>query len=177
MIAKRILSALGAALLLTGASALGALEPGESSRGTLESAVDPDLDALRASLRAAELAFADSLASRDLERFSSFLSDQAIFVSGGVLRGKPAILEGWSVFFGESAPSLVWEPEIVVIQPGGAMGLTRGPFTYRQTAPDGTVQSQSGVFTSIWQRQRDDGWKIVFDIGCPPCRESPEIAE
>lgn len=177
MMSKAFVSAVAAALMLVGAWPSKALEPGEPTASTTESEVEPDLEALRASLKATELAFADSLTSRDRQRFSDFLGDHAIFVSGEVLRGKAAILEGWSVFFGESAPTLVWEPEVVEIQAGGELGLTRGPYTLRQTAPDGTEQVRSGVFTSIWQHQVNDGWKIIFDIGCPPCPEAPQSGE
>ena len=30
---------------------------------------------------------------------------------------------------------------------------------------------QQGRFISVWQRQDDGGWKILFDSGCPPCPE------
>jgi len=26
-----------------------------------------------------------------------------------------------------------------------------------------------GTFNSIWQKQKDGSWQIIFDKGCPPC--------
>ena len=119
-------------------------------------------------LRAAEIAFAASVADGDRERFASFLDDDAVFVGGSVLRGKEAVLAGWAVFFVEGGPKLTWEPQIVELRPDG-LGLSRGPYTLTATAPDGTETTSSGEFMSIWRRQPDGGWKILFDSGCPPC--------
>ena len=127
------------------------------------------------SLRAAELAFAASVAEGDLERFTSFLDEEAIFASAGVLRGREAIVQAWSVFFAEGGPDLTWEPAVVEVRSDG-LGLSRGPYTLTVTAPDGTETTSSGLFVSIWRRQADGGWKILFDSGCPPCAAEPSPA-
>ena len=126
-------------------------------------------------LRAAEIAFAATVADRDLEAFASFLDEDAVFVSAGVLRGREAIVQAWSAFFAEGAPELTWKPEVVEVRPDG-LGLTRGPYTMTVTAPDGSTRSSSGSFTSIWRRGADGAWKVLFDSGCPPCEAaaSPE---
>jgi ketosteroid isomerase-like protein len=33
-------------------------------------------------------------------------------------------------------------------------------------APDGT---RIGTFNSVWRREADGSWKVVFDRGCPDC--------
>lgn len=35
--------------------------------------------------------------------------------------------------------------------------------------PDGQENVQKGQFISIWERQDNGSWKIIFDSGCPPC--------
>jgi ketosteroid isomerase-like protein len=127
---------------------------------------------LEKSLRATEIAFASSVADKDRDRFASFIADEAIFVAGTVLRGKQAILDGWEVFFREDAPKLTWAPEVVEIQGDGELGMTRGPFTLEQVGPDGEAVSQSGLFNSIWKRQPNGYWQVLFDAGCPPCQSS-----
>ena len=119
-------------------------------------------------LRAAEIAFAATVADGDLEAFASFLDEDAVFVSTGVLRGREAIVQAWSAFFAEGAPELTWAPEVVEVRPDG-LGLSRGPYTLTVTAPDGSTTSSSGSFTSIWRRGEDGAWKVLFDSGCPPC--------
>jgi ketosteroid isomerase-like protein len=115
-------------------------------------------------LRAAEIAFAASVADRDLEAFSSFLDKDAVFIGATVLRGHEAM----SVFFAEGGPELTWHPELVELRPDG-LGLSRGPYTLTATGQDGSRSESSGTFTSIWRRGEDGGWKVLFDAGCPPC--------
>ena len=119
-------------------------------------------------LRAAEIAFAASVAEKDAEGFASFVDENAVFVGATVLRGREAIVQAWSLFLAADGPELVWQPEIVEVRSDG-LGLSRGPYTLTTTAEDGTRNASSGTFTSIWRRQPDGGWKILFDAGCPPC--------
>ena len=127
----------------------------------------PDPSALADQVRRAETAFAQTMADRDLNAFSSFLDDQAVFVSGGeALRGKAAIAAGWRRFFeGASAP-FAWRPEVVEVLDSGELALSSGPVL----DPGG---SRVGTFNSIWRRAADGGWKIVFDNGCPACECPP----
>lgn len=119
-------------------------------------------------LRAAEIAFAASVADRDAEAFASFLDEDAVFLGATALRGREAVIEAWSVFLAEGGPTLVWHPEIVEVRPDG-LGLSRGPYTLTAIGQDGTESTSSGLFTSIWRRGEDGAWKILFDAGCPPC--------
>ena len=157
-----------ALLALGGAGPVQADASQASTAGTHPT--EQELLALQESLRETEMAFAASVADKDRERFASFISEEAIFVAGAVLRGKQAILDGWAVFFREDAPKLIWGPEVVEIQDDGELGMTRGPYTLEQPGPDGTVESQSGLFTSVWEYQPDGSWKVIFDAGCPPCQ-------
>ena len=52
-------------------------------------------------LRAAEIAFAASVADKDAEAFASFIDEDAVFVGATVLEGREAILQAWAVFFAE----------------------------------------------------------------------------
>jgi ketosteroid isomerase-like protein len=40
--------------------------------------------------------------------------------------------------------------------------MTSGP-VYDETG------KRTGTFNSVWRREKDGQWRIVFDIGCPPC--------
>ena len=127
-------------------------------------------------LRAAETAFAASVADHDAERFASFIDEDAVFLGATALRGRDAIVQAWSVFFAEDGPALTWQPEIVEVRPDG-LGLTRGPYTLTATAMDGTESTTSGLFTSIWRRDEDGSWKVLFDAGCPPCEAAAASGE
>ena len=114
-------------------------------------------------VRAAETAFAKSMADRDLTAFTALLADDAVFWGGtGVSRGKVAVAADWKRFFnGPSAP-FSWSPAEVEVLASGDLGFTSGPVL----DPKG---NRIGTFNSVWQRQPDGSWKIVFDKGCPPC--------
>jgi ketosteroid isomerase-like protein len=102
------------------------------------------------------------MADRDLEAFTSFLSDETIFFAGpNPMRGKEAVTQAWAAFFdGPDAP-FSWEPETVEVLDSGTLALSTGPVR----GPDGT---QVATFTSIWRKEAA-GWRIVFDKGCPVC--------
>ena len=116
-----------------------------------------------AEVRAAETAFAKSMADRNLAAFTALLAEEAVFFGGkGVMRGKSAVAADWKRFFdGPSAP-FSWAPAEVEVLPSGNLGFTSGPVY----DPKG---QRVGTFNSVWQRQDDGSWKIVFDKGCPPC--------
>lgn len=126
---------------------------------------------LEQSLQDVEVAFADSVARGDWQAFQDHIAEDAVFVSGRPLIGKPAVLEAWKSLFGADAPALRWWPEISVIQPGGKLGLSRGPYTLTTTNAAGESEIRHGEFISIWELQDDGTWKIIFDSGCPACVE------
>ena len=114
-------------------------------------------------VRAAETAFAKTMAARDHEAFAAHVADEALFFGRqGVLRGKAAVAAGWKPYFeGPDAP-FSWEPEQVEVLESGTLALSTGPVR----DPQGR---QIGTFNSIWRREPDGRWKVVFDKGCPPC--------
>ena len=114
-------------------------------------------------VRAAETAFAKSMADRNLAAFTALLADDTVFFGGkGVMRGKSAVAAEWKRFFDGPAAPFSWAPADVEVLPSGNLGFTSGPVL----DPKG---NRIGTFNSVWQRQPDGSWKIVFDKGCPPC--------
>lgn len=120
-------------------------------------------EALVRQVRAAETAFARTMAARDLEGFRAHLAEEALFVSrDGVLRGKAAVVAGWKPYFeGPQAP-FSWEPERVEVLDSGTLALSTGPVR----DPEGRLV---GTFNSIWRREAGGRWKVVIDKGCPVC--------
>lgn len=131
---------------------------------------EDERSALIEQVRDTELAFAASVMENRPEAFAAFLDEATVFVGGdGVIRGRDAVVAAWTVFFGENRPYFEWHPEIVELSADGSLGLSRGPWTLRVTNPDGTVREQTGLYNSVWRRQDDGSWKIVFDAGCDAC--------
>lgn len=109
---------------------------------------------------AAESAFAASMADRDTAAFARFVSPEAVFSGRTVLRGKAAVVDGWRRFFEGPAAPFSWKPEVVEVLESGTLALSSGPVL----GPDG---KQIGTFNSIWRREGDGGWRVIFDKGCP----------
>jgi len=117
---------------------------------------------LQAQVRAAETAFAKTMADRDQAAFAGYVADEAVFFGRGVLRGKGAVVEGWKPLYeGPKAP-FSWAPEQVEVLDSGTLALSSGPVY----DPDG---KRSGTFNSVWRLEKDGKWRVVFDKGCPRC--------
>jgi len=116
------------------------------------------LEVLREEVWATERAFAATMAARDHEAFTGFLSEHAIFFAGpGVLRGRDAVAAGWKPYFEAEGAPFSWEPDAVEVSAAGDLALSTGPVL----DADG---NRVGRFNSIW-RLECDGWRIVFDKG------------
>ncbi|MFN7940093.1 MAG: nuclear transport factor 2 family protein [Thermoanaerobaculia bacterium] len=135
-------------------------------------AAEPPVDraARTEEVRKTELAFASAVMDRKPEVFKAMLDPDAVFVGGdGVTRGRDAIAAAWMSFFADGAPYFEWHPEVVELSGDGDLGLSRGPWTIRTKDKDGNPKEIRGTYNSIWRRQADGSWKIVFDAGCSPC--------
>ena len=114
-------------------------------------------------VRATEQAFARTMADRDHAAFATFLADDAIFMSEKrTLRGKSEVMEGWKGFYAGADAPFSWEPERVEVLESGTLALSTGAVH----SPQG---DRIGTFNSIWRREADGHWRVVFDKGCPPC--------
>jgi ketosteroid isomerase-like protein len=121
----------------------------------------------RAILLALASSFAATMAARDSVAFARFLAPDAIFFGEkAVLRGRAAVVEGWARFFAGPEAPFSWRPEKVEVLDSGTLALSTGPVL----DPGGR---QIGTFNSIWRREGDGSWRVVFDKGCPVCNCEP----
>ncbi len=128
---------------------------------------DPDAAALASDLRKTEEAFARTMAERDHEGFVSFLAEETVFFGpSGEIRGKSAVAAGWKPFYQGTQAPFSWNPESATVLDSGGLGLTSGPVMTQ----DG---KRVGTFNSVWKRDGNGQWKVVFDRGCPACECPP----
>jgi ketosteroid isomerase-like protein len=115
---------------------------------------------LKRQVFAAESSFAASMAERNLAAFASHVSPEAIFFGDTtVLRGKEEVLARWRGFFTDANPPFSWKPDVIEVLSSGHLALSSGPVF----DPRG---KKVGSFNSIWRREQDGRWKIIFDKGC-----------
>lgn len=141
--------------------------------GASAPAAKPDTAALAEEVRRTERAFAKTMADRDHAAFASFLAEDTIFAGRQTLRGRDAVAQAWKRFYEGGPAPFSWEPERVEVNDAGTLGVSFGPVR----GPDGR---QTGQYNSIWRREPDGRWKIIFDHGCncrsdapPPAPPSP----
>jgi uncharacterized protein (TIGR02246 family) len=119
-------------------------------------------EARRAEVFAAERAFARSMADRDFAAFGRYVAEDCVFFFGTApLRGRDAVLAAWKQFFEGARAPFSWEPDQVEVLASGELALSTGLVK----DDEGTVTAR---FNSIWRREADGRWLVVFDKGSPP---------
>jgi ketosteroid isomerase-like protein len=114
---------------------------------------------LKEQVRATEIAFAKTMADRNLAAFSSFLSEETVFFSPRATHGKDEVTKSWARFYeGPKAP-FSWKPDEVEVLKSGTLAISSGPVH----SPDGVL---IGRFMSIWRMESPGTWKVIFDKGC-----------
>jgi uncharacterized protein (TIGR02246 family) len=124
-----------------------------------------DTKAAAAAIMQADRELNQSVATRDKKKFLSLVSESAVFVGNGPMRGHDEILEGWAAFFDPNGPTLSWEPTVAQVLVGGDVGVTIGSWVRRTKAADGKTAEARGQYVTTWQKQKDGAWKVVYDIG------------
>lgn len=119
-------------------------------------------------VRQTETAFAKTMADRNAAAFESFLAEEAVFSQGErALTGKAEVMSVWKKFYEGAAAPFSWQPANVYVLASGTLGLSSGPVF----DPSG---ARVGTFNSVWRREADGKWRIIFDRGCPPCECGPK---
>ncbi len=115
-------------------------------------------------VRQTEIDFAKAFADRNPVKFFAFVAEDAHFLGPKrTLSGKAEVMKVWSEYLKPEKAPFRWEPERVVVNANGDLGLSTGPVF----DPQG---KHIGNYSSIWQRQSDGTWKIIFDgPGAPVC--------
>lgn len=124
-------------------------------------------------VRCVEIAFAESVANGDVDAFARLVHADARFAGSGVMRGRDEILRAWAVFFEHDGPAITWRPEVVEVLEQGTLALSRGPYRVQAADADGNVSEEWGTYNSVWQKQADGAWQIIFDAGSPAAEPPP----
>ncbi|HEY0686562.1 MAG TPA: DUF4440 domain-containing protein [Steroidobacter sp.] len=111
----------------------------------------------------AEQAFAATMAARDHVAFTRHLAEDAVFFDGEkAVRGKAAVATAWKAFFDGPNPPFSWSPESVEVLDSGTLAYSSGPVFDANG-------KRVATFNSVWRREADGAWRVVFDKGCNVC--------
>lgn len=120
---------------------------------------------VREAVMCAEVSFSRAAERREPDTFAAFLDEEARFVSGEVLRGPEAIVAAWSGFFAADGPGIRWRPAIVEVVADGTLAISRGTYRIRGADRDGNAAETWGTFNSVWRRNAQGEWRVLFDAG------------
>ena len=114
-------------------------------------------------VRDAENGFAATMAKRDYQAFATFIAPDAVFFgSKEAYRGKAAVVASWKGLYEKPDAPFSWRSESVEVSESGTLAHSSGPVF----SPKG---ERMGTFNSVWRRESDGSWKVVFDKGCDAC--------
>lgn len=120
----------------------------------------------------ADEAFDRARAERGAEGFASFLAEDIVTIRPNqpIVRGKKDFLAGWNY---SAEMSVRWKPELARISGDGTLGFTTG--SYKATlAENGAAKVVgTGKYITIWARQADGSWNVVFDSGVRDAAPAP----
>jgi len=117
-----------------------------------------ELAVVAAQVRAAEIAFAKTMADRRLDQFGEFVAEDAVFNGSGPHVGRAAVVESWKGYFKDAQAPFSWAPAAGAPTADGRTAISTG----LARAPDGNVISR---FTSLWRKDADGHWRVIVDQG------------
>ncbi len=127
----------------------------------------PSADPAVQQIMKADADFASAVASRNRERFLSFIADTTTFNGGtpGEIHGRDAVMQEWAGFFALDGPTLTWAPTHGEVIGAGDLGYTVGTSTMKGKNAAGVMTERQGSYLTVWRKQRDGRWLVVFDTG------------
>jgi ketosteroid isomerase-like protein len=126
-----------------------------------------------------ERSFAASVDRHDAKAFAEHLHENAAFLSGSgpATRGRAAIGKEWATIIEGKEIQLHWYPQIVAIggPAAGNVATSAGDYWIQDKSPDAKQRYRVGRFNSVWIKDSDGQWRVVYDGGGPPARPGTEV--
>lgn len=99
------------------------------------------------------------------ESFVQFFADNCVMFNPNPVNGKELYKNGHP-----SSSHLTWFPTFVEVASSGELGLSTGPWEIRRSKNDTPVAY--GHYFSIWEKQPNGKWKVIFDNGIRYSKEN-----
>lgn len=102
-----------------------------------------------------------------LEGWMQFMADDVILLRAKPVFGKESVRATLKSDWDDPEYSLTWEPKRAEIFKSGKMGDTSGRWTYHGKNEKGEKITLQGDYLTVWQKQADNSWKVIYDGGTP----------
>lgn len=63
----------------------------------------------------------------------------------------------------DSTTVVNWTPDFIDVAGDGSLAYTYGNYVWKFKDEHGTATEYKGVFHTVWKKQKDGGWKYVWD--------------
>ncbi len=118
-----------------------------------------------AALMQADRDFARATAEKGLEGWMSCMADSAVLLRAQPDVGKAAIRQTMAPSFSAPGFKLTWAPTSGQLFKGDDLGYTTGRYEARRQNDKGETVVSHGTYLTVWQKQADGTWKVVWDGG------------
>ncbi len=125
-----------------------------------------DNSALISQVKQTEKDFCEMAAKRGLQKaFLAFADTNVVLLrSNKLVKGKLQLKTFYKNFdHPDSNIRLVWKPDFVEVSKAGDLAYTYGKYTFTRIDNEGKSHSSTGIFHTIWKRQKNGDWKFVWD--------------
>jgi ketosteroid isomerase-like protein len=124
-------------------------------------------------------AFAKAAQARRAAAWAQFMAEEAVAKGEKKpLNGKLEIVAAHERLFADPTTSLTWQPARAEMLVGKDLGYTTGDYELHTETPEGKKLTSRGQYITVWQKQKDGSWKVVYDAGSrsPEAPTSPSEA-
>ena len=118
-----------------------------------------------------EQSFAGSVANHDAAGFAGHVAENAAFGASSLqpVRGREAIVKRWASLIEGKQTRLHWYPTRVTMAPDVAgVAWSSGPSLFEVLDPKAKDKYLLGNFHSVWHKDDDGVWRVLFDDGVEP---------
>ena len=142
--------------LLLAACTTSTTTPVASNHAALEQLLQADRD------------FAAAAQTRRVEAWVDYFAENSAKPDGpaSVVVGKEGVRKQMTPLYEDATLDFKWWPVRADISRGGNLGTTWGHYRLARTV-EGELRVSEGDYISVWQKQKDGSWKVLYDAGEP----------
>jgi len=117
-------------------------------------------------IRDADQGWARVFAAKDLKASVEYCADDASFMAPNapIAIGKEAIGKAFTFFFTFPELKINWRPNKIEVARSGELGYSSGAYEMSVKDPSGKTIADHGKYVTLWRKQRDGSWKVIYDI-------------
>ena len=118
-----------------------------------------------AELLKADRDFFAATKARKTDGWMEFMTEETAISREKPYVGLAAIRAAVAEDYKDPNYQLTWDPETAVMLESGKVGYTSGHWIVSTKTPEGKVAKLGGQYITVWKKQKDGTWKVLWDGG------------